>query len=158
MSIEGRRTARRVFRGLPTAPNRRGIASIEFGIVMTAIVVVVLGTYDIGNYVLQQMKLADVAHVGGQFAVSYPLDTTGATTVMDAALPPAWVNDVTITGPSITCACANGGAEADCSASPICPLGDSTERFITVTVQRAYSALLVPGLTSTSATYVVRVQ
>jgi Flp pilus assembly protein TadG len=142
------------------AQGRRGVASIEFGIVMAAIVVIVLGTYDIGNYVLQQMKLADAAHAGGQYAISYPIDTAGMTGAVEAVLPPAW-SDVTVTGPALTCGCwTAGGGEgaADCTASPVCPSGQTVERFITITVQRNYSPLLVVGLTSTSASYVARVQ
>jgi Flp pilus assembly protein TadG len=137
---------------------RRGIASIEFGIVMAGIVVIVLGTYDIGNYVLQEMKLADAAHAGGQYAMSYPTDTAGMTAAIDAVLP--WP-DVTVTEPTTTCGCwSSGGGEsaADCSANPVCPSGETVERFITITLQRNYSPLLVMGLTSTTESYVARVQ
>jgi Flp pilus assembly protein TadG len=98
---------------------RRGVAAIEFGITMAIIVVVVLGTYDIGNYVLQQMKLADAAHVGGQYAISYPIDTAGAISAVDSVLPPAWVDDTTVTGPSMTCTCGSSGTgdAPTCSAN-----------------------------------------
>jgi Flp pilus assembly protein TadG len=141
------------------ARDRRGMAAIEFGFVMGAIVVIVLGTYDVGNYVLQQMKLAEAAAVGGQFAVSYPTDTIGATNAINAALPSGW-SGVHITGPTLSCACwsASGGqVAASCSATPVCSSGQ-VERFVTITLQRNYSPLLVNTLTSTSASYVAQVQ
>jgi hypothetical protein len=137
--------------------SRRGVAAIEFGVVMAAVVVIVLGTYDIGNYVLQQMKLADAAHVAGQFLVSYPDDTADMTLAVDAVLPPAWVSDVTVTGPSMTCTCGGAGIGDAPTCSAVCPSGQ-IERFMTITLTRAYSPLLVPGLTSTNASYVARIQ
>lgn len=153
-------TARLARRVRAAASGRHGIASIEFGVVMGAIVVIVLGTYDIGNYVLQQMKLADAAHVGGQYEVSYPGDTANMTLAVNAVLPPAWITDVTVTGPTMSCKCASGGVEtaADCSANPVCPLDQTTERFMTLTLTRPYTPLLVRGMTSTSASFVARVQ
>jgi len=138
------------------ALGRRGIASIEFGVVMAAIVVIVLGTYDVGNYVLQQMKLAEAANVGGQYLVSYPTDTAGMTTALDNAVPPAWVSDVTVTGPSMTCTCGSAGIGDAATCAVPCPSGIA--RFMTITLQRNYTPLLVVGLTSTSASYVARIQ
>lgn len=134
------------------------MASIEFGVVMAAIVVIVLGTYDIGNYVLQQMKLSEAAEVGGQYSISYPLDTAGAISAMDAALPTDWISDVSVSGPSMTCTCATSGIGDAASCSTTCPTGP-VERYVTITLQRNYAPLLlVKILTSTSASYVARIQ
>ena len=140
-----------------TVRGRRGIATIEFGMVMAAIVVIVLGTYDTGNYLLQQMKLSEAAEVGGQYAVSYPLDNAGALSAVDAALPTDWISDVTVTGPSMTCTCESSGIGDAPTCSTTCPTG-AIERYVSVTLQRNYSPLLVKSLTSTSATYVARIQ
>jgi Flp pilus assembly protein TadG len=136
---------------------RRGIASLEFAMTMGAIIVIVLGTYDVGNYVLQEMKLTEAVDVGGQYAVSYPADTNGMKTAVAAALPASWTVAAT---PVMNCKCATGGTEtdADCTVMPVCPLGQTTERFITITLTRAYSPLLIGALTSTTASYVARVQ
>ena len=153
-----RRFCARLARGLhAVAQCPRGVAAIEFGITMAAILVIVLGTYDIGNYVLQQMKLADAAHVGGQYAISYPIDTAGATSAVDAVLPPAWLDDTTVTGPSMTCTCGSSGTGDAASCSATCPTGQ-LQRFVTVTLTRNYAPLLVIGLTQTTASYVVRIQ
>jgi Flp pilus assembly protein TadG len=140
------------------ARDRRGIASIEFGAIMFVIIVIVLGTYDVGHYVLQQLMLADAARVGGLYAVSYPLDTAGMVSAVTADLPAGWTAPST---PVMTCMCANGGGEtdADCNANPVCPIGQTTERFYTITVTQSFLPLLVTSLPlSTSASYVARVQ
>jgi Flp pilus assembly protein TadG len=140
---------------------RRGISAIEFGMVLPVIVVIILGTYDVANLVQTTAKLNDALHAGGQYAVSFPGDTTGMQTVIQDALPTGWA-DVTIAAPVMNCACAAGGggeAAASCDATPICPLGETTERYITLSATQPYSALLLYSLIpSISASYVARVQ
>jgi Flp pilus assembly protein TadG len=159
LSSEGRTKTTRVRRILAAACDRRGIAAIELGMVVPAILVILLGTFDVGNYVLQQTKLAEAANIGAQYAISYPLDTAGITSVVQTALPPAWT-DVAITAPLMTCGCAtsSGQVAASCSGNPVCPTGETTQRFVTIKVQRNYTPLLVLGLTSTTASYVAQVQ
>jgi Flp pilus assembly protein TadG len=141
--------------------DRCGIATIEFGVVTVAVITIILGTYDIGNFLLQQMKLAEAAGVGGQFLVSFPSDNAGLTTAIGKALPPTWDN-VTTTGPTMSCACwnaAGGQVAASCNATPICPVGQQVRRFMTISLQRNYTPLLLAKiLTSTTASYVVEVQ
>lgn len=166
MSSESRAPARFALRPRAAVGDRRGTAAIEFSVVMAAIVVIVLGTYDIGNYVLQEMKLADAAHVGGQYAISYPSDTAGMTEAVNAALPPAWIS--AIGSPTITCACGTSSPTDQVVCSAPCPAGEP-ERFVTITLQLNYTLLsytplnyapllLTNILTPPSATYVARVQ
>ena len=140
--------------------HRRGVASIEFAVVLSVVVIFVLGTYDLGNILLQRMKLAEAVHAGAVYANSFPTDNTGISTKITAALPAGW-SDVVIAAPSISCACwTSGGGEAtaDCTASPVCPTGQTTERFMTLTLSRPYAPLLILSLSSTSVTYVTRIQ
>jgi hypothetical protein len=163
--------ARLARRARAAVPDRRGTAAIEFGIVMAAIMVIILGTYDIGNYVLQEMKLADAAHVVGQYAISYPDDTTGMTNAMDAALPPAWIGSVELNPdpPVMTCTCGTSGPGDAGTCSAGCGPGQIPERFVKITLTLNYTTLnytplnytpllLSKILTSPSASYVARVQ
>jgi Flp pilus assembly protein TadG len=139
------------------ARSRRGIASIEFAIVTALIITIVLGTYDLGGYVLQQMALAEAAYAGGLDAVSYPpLDinnssdpnTQNLISTIQNALPPNWVlGGDTLYSLSMTPTCGN--------ATP------STGCLVTINLTRNYQPLLITGLTglsSTSVTYVARIQ
>ena len=141
------------------ARDGRGIASIEFAIIMSAIVGIVLATYDLGGYVLQQMKLAEAVYVGGQDVISYPPtdvnnsndpNTQNLMTAIQNALPPTWIlgADITVT---LTPSCGCGGTAL------------TADRGVTITLQRNYALLLIPGvsfpgLTSTTATYYARIQ
>jgi len=139
----------------------RGIASIEFAVIMPVILLILLGTYDVGGFVLQEMKLAEAANAGGQSAISYPPSDTAVTPsgqgtgmnaayltqAIQAALPQGWTVGVDVTVIS-SMTCLNG-----CAPPP--------ERVVTIQLTRPFTPLLplFSGvLTSTSATDVVRVQ
>lgn len=135
---------------------------MEFGLVVPVIVIIVLGTYDLGNMIAIRGKLDDALHAGGIYAMSYPTSLTGMQTAVTAALPTGWT-DVTVSTPVASCSCwATGGTvtAADCTSDPICPIGQVNQRFIALSVTRPFEPLLLPTATfnSVSTTYVVRVQ
>lgn len=142
--------------------DRRGVSAIEFAVTVPAIVVIVLGTFDLGNLIQQKMKLDEAVHAGGIYAMSFPINTSGIQTAVAAALPTGWRNDVVVGSPSMTCACwTAGGGEiaADCTTTQIVCSGAITERFVTVTATKPFTPLLLIGLAnSVSATYVARIQ
>ena len=118
--------------------------------VVPAILVILLGTFDVGNYVLQQTKLAEAANIGAQYAISYPLDTAGITSVVQTALPPAWT-DVAITAPSMALRLRDlkdRTGRGVLFRQPSLPdRGDHPADLVTIKVQRTISPpLLVPGL------------
>lgn len=139
---------------------RRGATALEFAIVTPLMVTIILGTFDIGNILQQRIKLTDAVRTGGQYASSYPTDSTGIVTTVRGALPAGWTN-VTVSTPTTRCTCWTSGveAEASCSDSPVCPGSNSTPaRYLTLTAARPNAPLLLLTLTSTSASYVARVQ
>jgi Flp pilus assembly protein TadG len=139
--------------------DRRGVSAVEFGATVPVLVVIVLGTYDLGNLVQMRMKLSEAAFAGGQYAVAFPSDSTGIATTIRAALPSGWT-DVAISGPTTACSCWSGGAEAasSCASDPVCPTGQVVQRSVTLGLTKPYSPLLVMSLTSISASYVARIQ
>lgn len=138
---------------LNAARGRRGVASVEFAFVLAAMIVVLLASYDLGNYVLQEMKLTEAAQAGGQFAIAYPSDAAGITCAVQSVLCP-------------------NGPTGQCPDTASCPLptisvtgpstdgsGTNTALFVTVALTQAYTpVLLTTVLTSTNASYVVRIQ
>lgn len=145
--------------------DRRGISAMEFGIVVPAVVIIVTGTYDLGNLITIRSKIDDALHAGGIYAMSYPTDISGMEAAITAAVPSGWTTagTFTVTTPTVVCSCwATGGAvtTSDCNASPICPTDQVNQRFVTLTATQTYEPLLLPKVSfnSVSSTYVVRVQ
>ncbi len=138
---------------------------MEFGLVVPVIVIIVLGTYDLGNLIAIRTKLDDALHAGGTYAMSYPTDYTGMQTAISAAAPAGWASagTLTVNSPAVACSCwAPGGAvsSASCASDPICPIGQVNQRFITLSATQTYEPLLLPkvNFNSVSTSYVARVQ
>jgi Flp pilus assembly protein TadG len=133
---------------------RRGVAAMEFALVGTTMVMLLLAAYDVGSAVHQRMVLADAVHSAGAFAEAFPTNTTGMTAAITAALP------ATMTGVSTgtSCGCINsGGATTTAASCDLCPAG-TVGRTITLTATRAYSPFYFTAITGNSAQYVVRIQ
>lgn len=120
----------------------RGVAAVEFALVASVTLTLLLGLYDVGNAIHERLQLQQALRAGGQYAIAFPAlasDTNGANNILTAfrqALPPSW-QDVTI---NIT--------------YPPC-----SGRCIELSASRPYSAFLFQQiLTTNSGIYTVRVQ
>lgn len=137
----------------------RGVSAIEFVAIGGMMVVLVLGTYDLGNVAQQRIELQRGVHAGGVYALAFPDQSNAIVAAVRAALPAAWT-DVTITGPTLACDCLNTttGATTANTGCSACPNGSILERTVTLTATRPYSAMLFTTITSNSASYVERYQ
>lgn len=160
--------------------DRLGVAALEFSLVAGVLVALLLGVFDIGSAVQQNIRLAEAVRAGGQFAISFPtlLDAGGACPVTSGdspaaptsaacaitqALPASW-SDVTI---NVSCQCANNGSALNspspCTSTSQCD-PSANERYVTLQVTRPFAGILPPAaydftsITSNTASYVVRVQ
>jgi Flp pilus assembly pilin Flp len=161
--------------------DRQGVAAAEFALIAGVLLTLLIGAYDIGGAIQQNIRLAAAVRAGGQYAVSFPnrlmsadgcsptsgdspAAPTSAACAIRQALPASWT-DVTI---SISCSCRERGDDdmtrvSSCGSTGNCP-GGSGERFVTLQASRAFSSILpsavfnVAPLTSNSVQYEVRVQ
>src|SRR4051794_2502529 len=88
------------------ARDRRGVAALEFTIIATLMLTMMLAAFDFGNAAQQQVQLQQVVRAGGAYAARYPTDASGIQGAVTAALPAGW----TLTAPpSVTCGCLPAG-------------------------------------------------
>lgn len=156
--------------------DRRGVAALEFALVAPVVVVLLVGVFDIGFAVEQNMILAAAVQAGGRYALSYPTilgnssacpatstsnptPPTSAACAITQALPGSW--SVT---PSISCTCWDSShgysTVSSCSSVSECP-SSTQERFVNLTASRPYTWLPSTSFTtlsSGSVSYVVRIQ
>jgi hypothetical protein len=112
----------------------------------------VLGTFDLGYAVWEQMTLQQALRVGGQLALSLPTQTTLITAAINNAVPSTWALNPTVTGPCF-------GAPADCGGScSTTPPAEQGDVYLQLQASRPFSALIVSSITTNTACYVVRVQ
>jgi Flp pilus assembly protein TadG len=136
-----------------TMRDQRGVSALEFSIIATFMVTLMLGAFDFGNAAQQQIALQEAVRTGGEFARFFPTNQTGIQNAVLNALPSGW----TVTGgvPSVSCTCS--GATVTCTNPGTC----APPFLITITASRAYTALtpvFAAAIPSNTATYVTRIQ
>jgi Flp pilus assembly protein TadG len=137
---------------------RRGVASLEFALILMGLVTIVVCTYDIGGFIQQRVKITEAVRAGGQYAVSFPTDLTGAAAAVTAAMPAGWT-DAVVTVPAAVCVCWNsalGEQAGNCATN--CPVGMRMRRQVSLSVTRPYAPLAMTMLTQTQASFVARIQ
>ncbi|MGD0103354.1 MAG: TadE/TadG family type IV pilus assembly protein [Rhodopila sp.] len=116
-----------------------GVAAAEFALIAPVLIAMMLSVYDIGNAVWQRLLLQQALRAGGQYAMSFPTQTSGITQVITASL--SGLTQVTVVAPAM---------------SP--PPGDGPPYYVTLSASRPYAPFLLPLNTENVASYVVRVQ
>lgn len=132
--------------------NIRGIAAAEFAVIAPVMIMLLLGVYDFGNTIQQQLALQTAVYAGAMYGLQNPSNPTGVENAVTAALPSGWTLS---SGPTVTCSCA--GTAATCSSLPT----SCTPGLLTVTATLPFHTIgsmfasLIPNNTTT---YVVRFQ
>jgi Flp pilus assembly protein TadG len=143
----------------------RGIASLEFAIIATLMVIFVLAGFDLGHAAQQRILLQEAVRAGGQYAMSYPfnssgtVNTTAITNAISTALPASWTN-ATIGTPTASCSCWSSSGGTTASATCTCSGSATLQRYMTLSASRPYSGTgyLSAVLGTNSASYVARFQ
>lgn len=122
---------------------RRAAAALEFGIIAPLLLLLLSATVDIGGAMHQTIRIENAARAGAQFAMSFPDDTTGISTVTTAAFGGATA-DITVDVGPLICACPGGSVVAvSCNGTP-CG-GAAAGVYRTVTVTTPYEAIVGIG-------------
>ena len=148
-----------------TAQDRRGVAAVEFALIMPVLVTLLFGVYHIGNAVHEMLLLQQALRAGGLYALSFPtqlgadlLPTTpnnGILLAIQEALPAGWTANaagtagwtptVNLTPPALT--------------KTACPAGPHTPpHCVTVTLNALLTDAWLSALNMNSVSYVIRVQ
>jgi hypothetical protein len=128
--------------------DRRGVAALEFAMVATVMLILLLGGYDVASVIQIRLQLQQALRVGGQYAMAYPTQSfgnglegqNGIILAVKQALPN--LPGVTVRPPAM---------------SP--SAGEGPPYYMTLTASAPYTPLLILGPTiENSVTYVVRFQ
>jgi Flp pilus assembly protein TadG len=141
---------------LPLAPaawrwplrSRRGVAALEFALVVPVLILLLLATVDYGRAISQNIRLSNAVRAGAQYALSFPDDVAGINARVTAALG-GWT-DVSV---ATECQCAGGSASAS-ACTQIC----TGIRVTTVRASRPFSAYHFTNITSVRSNVTLRVQ
>src|SRR5690348_2191289 len=67
--------------------DRRGVSAIEFAIIASVTVTLMVGAYDLGDAAQRQIALQEAVRSGGAYAATNPTDLPGIRNVVTNALP-----------------------------------------------------------------------
>jgi len=126
----------------------RGIAAIEFAMIVPMLTMILIGVVDYGMFINQKMKLQDLARTATQYVVQGGSDTNVMADVFQTS---DFYNAAAAEGQVITvttetlCECANG---ASVSCSGICTgSGNYVRHFYSATVSSTYKPIFIyPGI------------
>jgi Flp pilus assembly protein TadG len=128
----------------------RGSISVELALVSPVLALLLVGAMDFGRAFHEQLRLANAARAGAQFAIENLGTSEVLTGIVEAALYDGQksASELTVTA-SKTCTCPSGGAVV-CTTT--CSDGLLPRMHVEVTVQRDFELWFkYPGLSSTLA-------
>jgi Flp pilus assembly protein TadG len=147
--------------------DRRGVAAVEFAIIATIMVTLMLGAYDFGNAAQEQVALQEAVRAGGAYAQSRPSDLTGIRNSVANALPAGWALSNAGGVAAVACFCLNP------ATGVTTPLGSCTDanlssctganigKVVTVTATMPYThigSLFAAVIPNNTAQYAARIQ
>ncbi len=134
------------------ACDRRGVAAVEFAVILPVLAVALMGTIDLGSAIQQALRLEAAARAGAQYAMSTPTDQAGIESAVRNALT-GW-DDVTVQPAAMSCVCPGSGA-VSCSSTTC---GPAVQRYVSIVVTRSFSGLLLADLTTLQGDMTLRIR
>src|SRR5438067_12685895 len=118
---------------------RDGSGSIEFALIASMLVMLLLGILDFGLGFWQQMQVANAARAGAQYAVKNGYDSTSIQTAETNATA---LSGLTTPAPTQFCGCPNattGITAVTCGS--VCNSGTTAGTYVTVNAQASFATI-----------------
>ncbi len=136
--------------------DRRGVSALELALLGPLLVLLMLGTLDVGTVMQQSLLLRQAVRAGALYAVQWPTDTTGMANAISAALP-SGVN-ATVATPTTSYVCWSSSGGIVPATNGTCGTGQTLQTLVTLSASKTYSPWLLSSLNSISASNVIRTQ
>ena len=130
------------YRRNPTSPEQSeaGTAAIEFGLAAPLLMLLVVGTVEIGSSVYQGMQAQNAAEAGALYASKHGFDAAGISGAVVNAVAGAGLSATP--APSQFCGCptASGVATIDCTST--CTDGSAPGQYVRINAQITHDPML----------------
>jgi Flp pilus assembly protein TadG len=129
----------------------KGVAAIEFAIMIPLLSLMVVSVTDIGLAVYRKMQVENAAQAGAQYAIARGFDTNGVSQAVTSA-----TNSTAITAspsPVTFCGCPTNSGISTVSCGSNCFGGGLAGTYATVTAQATYYTLINYQLVAETYTY-----
>jgi TadE-like protein len=117
-----------------------GTAALEFGLMAPLLMLLVVGTVEVGTGAYQAMEAQNAAEAGAIYATKHGFDSAGITSAVASATAAAGIS--ASPAPAQFCGCpdAAGLSEVDCSA--LCTGGSAPGQYLRISASIAHEPLL----------------
>lgn len=129
----------------------RGVAAIEFGIMIPLFSLLVISVTDIGLAVYRKMQVEDAAQAGAQYAIAHSFDTTAISNAVINATNSAAVS--ASPSPVQFCGCPTSTGLITTTCGGLCTSGAVAGTYAKVSAQATYATLFNYQVVPTSYTF-----
>lgn len=137
-----------------------GTAAIEFAIVGSVLVTLLLVSVDLSLAFYSDMQVQTSAQSGAEYAAVHGFNTTSISSAVTNATSASGIS--ASPAPSQFCGCASASSVASATCGTACSDGMTAGTYVTVTARRTYSTLIpypsVPASFTQTATSTVRIK
>ena len=123
-----------------TLRSSKGVATIEFGVVVSMLCTLVLGLIDFGVGIWTQMQVTNAARAGAQYAMMNPFDATSIQNAVTNATSLAGVSALPVPKTGYGCPDMAAGIVSAANGSA-CTAGGAAQCFTTIYAQASYSTI-----------------
>ena len=122
-----------------------GSAAIEFGLLAPFLVLLAVGTAEIGSSVYEAMQAQNAAEAGAVYASKYGFDTAGIVNSVENATGGASITAVP--APATFCGCPTASGVTAMSCAATCAEGSAPGQYLRISAQITHNpSTSLPGL------------
>lgn len=120
--------------------DRRGVAAIEFAIMVPTLIMMTVCTVDLGMGIYTNMQVQDAAQAGAQYAIVHGFDANSISTVVSNATGQSGIS--ASPAPVQYCGCATAAGVTNVTCGAACPAGAVSGTYVQVSTQATYTTIL----------------
>jgi Flp pilus assembly protein TadG len=120
--------------------DRRGVAAIEFAIMVPTLIMMTVCTIDLGMGIYTNMQVQDAAQAGAQYAMVHGFDANSISTVVSNATGQSGIS--ASPAPVQYCGCATAAGVTNVTCGAACPAGAVSGTYVQVSTQATYTTIL----------------
>lgn len=142
------------------AKDVRGVAAIEFAMIVPVLLFMMVAIVDFGLAIYSDMEVQNAAQAGAQYAIAHGFN---ATSIAQAVTSATNLPGITVSvGPTKFCGCPSSIGVANAACNSTCSGGSTSGTYVTVSAQGTYTTIvpypLIPNSFTFNSPATVRIQ
>ncbi|MDN5003682.1 TadE/TadG family type IV pilus assembly protein [Bradyrhizobium sp. GCM10027634] len=131
--------------------DNRGVAAVEFGIMIPVLSLMVVSVTDIGLALYRKMQVEEAAQAGAQYAIARGFDAGGISSAVTSATNSS---DITASPAPVTfCGCPTSTGVSTVGCGTVCTGGAQAGTYTTISARATYYTLINYQIVATTYTY-----